>query len=150
MLARFAVCTCWSARMRPTSMAFTSTLCGASSCDSALVMAMPAAREIDVGLLLGRGALAPMLSTLMMRPQRRSFICGAASRISRTAANSFNSRSSCRVSSVSLSNGYVLRLARLPALVLGTLDVAPLADIGLPPDDAGLGRRPDGRDRLFE
>ena len=38
---------------------------------------MPAARDTEVGMLFGRGALAPMLSTLMMRPQRRSFICGA-------------------------------------------------------------------------
>ena len=57
-------------------MAFTSTLCGANSADSALVIAMPAARDTEVGMLFGRGALAPMLSTLMMRPQRRSFICG--------------------------------------------------------------------------
>ncbi len=33
---------------------------------------------------LGRGALAPLLSTLMMRPRRRSFIWGAISRINRT------------------------------------------------------------------
>ena len=95
-------------------MAFTSTLCGANSCDSALVIAMPAARDIEVGMLFGRGALAPMLSTLMMRPQRRSFICGATSRINRTAANSFSSRSSCRISSVTFSNG----IARdVPALL---------------------------------
>jgi hypothetical protein len=30
-------------------------------------------------------ALAPMLRTLMMRPQRRSFIWGATSRINRTS-----------------------------------------------------------------
>ena len=50
---------------------------------------MPAAREIEVGALPPRGALAPMLSTLMMRPQRRSFICGQTSRVKRSAANSF-------------------------------------------------------------
>jgi hypothetical protein len=53
-------------------MALTGTLCGANSCDSALVIAMPAARDIEVGMLLGRGALAPMLRTLMMRKPART------------------------------------------------------------------------------
>ena len=74
-------------------MALTSTLCGAPSLASTLVSARPAARDIEVGTLSARGALAPMLSTLMMRPQRRSFICGEARRMSRMAANSFCSRS---------------------------------------------------------
>ena len=43
-------------------------LCGAPSPASTLVNAMPAAREIEVGAELARGALAPTLSTLMMRP----------------------------------------------------------------------------------
>ena len=41
-----------------------------------------------------------MLSTLMMRPQRRSFICGHTRRVSRIAANSFSSKSSRHTSSV--------------------------------------------------
>ena len=48
-----------------------------------------AARVIEVGALRARGALAPILSVLMTRPQRRAFICGQASRVSRIAANSF-------------------------------------------------------------
>ena len=51
--------------------------------------AMPAARVIEVGALPARGAFAPILSALITRPQRRSFICGHTSRVSRTAANSF-------------------------------------------------------------
>ena len=58
-------------------------LCGAPSCESTLVSAMPAAREIEVGALPPRGALAPMLSTLMTRPHLRSFICGQTSRVIR-------------------------------------------------------------------
>src|SRR5262249_25493714 len=37
--------------MKPTSIALTSTLCGAPSCESTLVSAMPAARVIEVGAL---------------------------------------------------------------------------------------------------
>ncbi len=66
-------------------MALTSTLCGAPSPASTLVSAMPAARDTAVGALAGRGALAPILSTLMMRPQRRSFMPGSARRASRIA-----------------------------------------------------------------
>src|SRR5215469_13201454 len=120
--------------MMPTSMAFTSTLCGANSCDSALVIAMPAPRDIEVGMLLGRGALAPMLRTLMMRPQRRSFIWGVTSRINRTAANSFSSRSSYKISSGDLLEWHRPRrsrivdddvdlIERLHHFVVGTLDV---------------------------
>ena len=98
-------------------------LCGAPSCESTLVSAMPAAREIEVGALPPRGALAPMLSTLMMRPHLRSFICGQTSRVKRIAANSFWSRSCCRNSSVSFSNGLV---AEVPAL-LTTMSILPNA-----------------------
>ena len=74
---------------------------------------MPAARDTAVGAPFARGAFAPMFSTLMMRPQRRSFICGITSRQNRIAWNSFSSRSSCHISSVICSNG----MAReMPAL----------------------------------
>src|SRR6516165_10453937 len=46
-----------------------------------------------------------MLRTLMMRPQRRSFICGKTSRQKRICANSLRSRSACHISSVNVSEG---------------------------------------------
>ncbi len=49
----------------------------------------------------------------MMRPKRRSFICGQTSRVSRMAANSFWSKSSRHISSVTCSNG---ALRETPAL----------------------------------
>ena len=66
----------------------------------ALVSAMPAARETEVGVDPPGGALAPILSTLMMRPHLRSRMAGSASRESRMAAKSFRSRSSCQSASV--------------------------------------------------
>ncbi len=81
--------------------------CGAPSPASTFVSAMPAARLIVVGALPARGVLAPMFSTLITRPQRRAFICGHASRVSRIAANSLRSRSSCQIASVTDSNGAV-------------------------------------------
>src|SRR5262245_1631010 len=146
--------------MKPTSIALTSTLCGAPSCESTLVNAMPAARVIEVGALPPRGALAPMLSTLMMRPQRRSFICGHTSRVSRMAANSFWSKSCCRNSSVSFSNGLV---ADVPALfttmsilpsglhyfVVGTLDIGGARHVALDADDPSA-VRPDSLGRIIE
>ena len=108
---------------------------------------MPAARDTEVGMLFGRGALAPMLSTLMMRPQRRSFICGATRRIRRTAANSF-----CSMSPMQDFVGHLLErhgargagvvdddvdlAERLHHLVVGALDVGGDADVGLHADDA--------------
>ncbi len=74
---------------------------------------MPAARVTEVGALAGRGALAPMLSTLMTRPHFRCFMCGQASRVSRMAANSLRSRSSCHCSSVTVSNGWALEVPAL-------------------------------------
>ena len=100
--------------MKPTSMAFTRMLCGAPSCESTLVSAVPAAREIVVGAEPARGALEPMLSTLMTRPHFRSFIPGQASRVSRMAANTFWSMSSRQTSSVISSN---LPLREVPALL---------------------------------
>src|SRR5215467_8872216 len=146
--------------MKPTSIALTSTLCGAPSCESTLVSAMPAARVIEVGALPPRGALAPMLSTLMMRPQRRSFICGHTSRVSRMAANSFWSKSCCRNSSVSFSNEPVARRAgivhedvdlaeRLHYFVVGTLDIGGARHVALDADHPPA-IRPDGLDRMIE
>ncbi len=109
----------------PTSIAFTRTLCGAPSPARILVSAMPAARDTAVGAPFGRGAFAPIFSTLMIRPQRRCFIWGITSRQKRIAWNSFSSRSSCHISSVIWSNG----MAReMPALftMMSTLPNVPI------------------------
>ena len=102
---RAAARTCWSASMKPISRALTRILNGPPSPASTLVSAMPAARVTAVGPPPGRGALAPILSVLMTRPQRRSLSCGHTSRVSRMAANSFWSKSSRQISSVICSNG---------------------------------------------
>ena len=60
-------------------MALTSTPCCAFSWLSALVSARPAARLTLVGVELALGALAPMFSTLTMRPHLRSRMPGSAS-----------------------------------------------------------------------
>jgi hypothetical protein len=111
--------------MNPTSIALTRMLCGPPSWASTLVSARPAAREIVVGAEPARGALAPMFSTLMTRPQRRSFICGQTSRVRRMAANSFWSMSSRQTSSV-ISSKALLR--EVPAL-LTTMSTLPKAFI---------------------
>ena len=87
---------------------------------------MPAARDTEVGALAARGAFAPMLSTLMMRPHLRSFICGMTRRQKRTAANSFSSRSSCSSASDIASNGPA---REVPALLtmMSTLPNAAIA-----------------------
>jgi len=73
-------------RSGPTSIALTSTPCGAFSLESALVSASPAARLTLVGVESAPGALAPMLSTLTMRPHLRSRMPGSAARHRRIAA----------------------------------------------------------------
>src|SRR6516165_3224871 len=71
------------------------------------------------------GALAPRLSTLMIRPQRRSFICGKTRRFKRIWANSFRSRSACQTSSVSSSEG-----PRIPwPALLTRMSILPSSDI---------------------
>ena len=90
----------WSDTIWPTSRRSPAMSCGAPSPARTFVNAMPAARDTAVGAPPARGALAPMFSTLMIRPQLRCFIPGQASRASRIAANSFSSRSSCQISSV--------------------------------------------------
>jgi hypothetical protein len=78
---------------------------------------------IEVGALRARGALAPILSVLMTRPQRRSFICGHTSRVRRMAANSFWSKSSRQISSVMSSKAPV---REVPALFT-TMSILPSA-----------------------
>src|SRR6185312_1052495 len=97
--------TIWSLTMTPTCSEFTSTLCGAPSIDIALVSAICAARLTEVGALSAPGAFAPILSTLMMRPHFRPFICGIRMRQKRICANSLRSRSDCHCASVIVSDG---------------------------------------------
>ena len=107
--------TIWSLTMTPTCSELTSTLCGAPSIDIALVSAICAARLTEVGALSAPGALAPMLSTLMMRPHLRCFICGIRMRQKRICANSLRSRSACHCSSV-------MRLRRAARRLAGVVD----------------------------
>src|SRR5262245_20372557 len=103
--------------MRPTSTALTSTLWAAPSPANTLVSAMPAARVTAVGAPLAGGALAPVLSTLMMRPQRCAFMPGNTARDSRMAANSLRSMSCCHSSSLMLSKA---PRCEVPALLTKT------------------------------
>ena len=112
----------WSLSMMPTSSALTRMLSGANSFASALVSAIPAARLTEVGAEVASGALAPMLSTLMMRPQRRARIPGSTARDRRMAANSFRSRSDCQKASVCSRKGprwdvpaLLIRMSTAPA-----------------------------------
>src|ERR1700744_5562262 len=91
--------------MTPTCSELTRILCGAPSCDIALVSAICAARLTEVGALSAPGALAPILSTLMMRPHLRCFICGIRMRQKGICANSLRSRSDCHCASVIVSDG---------------------------------------------
>jgi hypothetical protein len=70
----------------------------------ALVIAMPAPRDIDVGVLLGRGALAPMLSTLIYAAPASLLHLGRDQPDQPHRREQLSSRSSCRISSVTLSN----------------------------------------------
>src|SRR5438552_749424 len=120
--------------MTPTCSELTSTLCGAPSCESALVNAIWAARLTEVGALSAPGALAPILRTLMMRPHLRCFICGSRMRQKRIWANSFRSRSACHCSSVSVSDGpradcpaLLTKISTLPNSELTSLQAASIA-----------------------
>ena len=116
--------------------------------------AMPAARDTAVGAPLARGAFAPVFSTLMMRPHLRCFMPGQTSRVSRIAANSFSSRSSCQISSVICSDGIardwpalLIRISTLPNVlidgVVGLLDIVGLGHVADEGGDAAAlrGRR---------
>jgi len=92
----------------------TRILSGASSFDSALVKASPAARVTVVGIDFARGCLAPMLVRFTIRPPPWRFMCGIASRARRIAANSLSSKSACHIASVAAANSPV---AEVPALL---------------------------------
>jgi hypothetical protein len=120
----------------------TSTLCGAPSIDIALVSAICAARLTEVGALSAPGALAPMLSTLMMRPHLRCFICGIRMRQKRICANSLRSRSDCHCASVSVSDGprvdWPALLTKMSTLPNSLLHCAQAASIGAAFDTSQL------------
>src|ERR1044071_2888636 len=119
--------------MTPTCSELHKTLCGAPSCDIAFVNAIWAARLTEVGALSAPGALAPILSTLMMRPHFRSFICGIKMRQKRICANNLRSRSPCHCSSVIVSDGpridwpaLLTKISTLPNSELACLQAASL------------------------
>src|SRR5580704_3399470 len=121
----------WSLTMTPTCSELTRTLYGAPSCDNALVNAICAARLTEVGALSAPGALAPILSTLMMRPHLRCFICGKRMRQKRICANNLRSRSACHCASVSVSDGprvdcpaLLTKMSTLPNSALACLQAA--------------------------
>src|SRR5262249_10926472 len=78
---------------------------------------MPAARVTAVGAPAAGGALAPVLRTLMIRPQRRCFMPAKAARLSLMAASSLRSISCCHSSSERLSKG---PRCEVPALLTST------------------------------
>ena len=82
----------------------TSMLSLARSLDRPLGMAMPAAREIEVGIELAPGVRPPRLVTLMIRPPPTLRISGMDARIRRTAPQTLSSKSSSQSSSLTSSN----------------------------------------------
>ena len=92
---------------------FTSILSDAKSFDSALVIAIPVAREIDVGIDEGPGVLPPKLVTLIIRPPLFLRISGITALMSLTAPHTFRSKSSSQ--STSLTESKCLAIER-PAL----------------------------------
>ena len=80
----------------------------ARSLDNPLVMAIPAAREMEVGMEAGPGVRPPRLVTLMIRPPPTLRISPMESCISRTAAQTFSSKSDCQSSWLTLSKGLAM------------------------------------------
>ena len=105
---------CWPLLTMPMQTVLTRMLSTARSLDRPLVMAMPVAREMEVGMEEGPGVRPPRLVTLMMRPPPTLRISGMERRIRRTAPHTFRSKSYSHSSSVTSSKG----LAReTPALL---------------------------------
>ena len=97
----------------PMQTVLTRMLSGARSLDSPLVMAMPVARDIEVGMEDGPGVRPPRLVTLMMRPPPTLRISGMARRISRTAPQTFRSKSYSQSESLTSSKGLAIEMPAL-------------------------------------
>ena len=85
----------------------------AKSLDRPLVMAMPAAREMEVGMDAGPGVRPPRLVTLMMRPPPTLRISGMDSWMSRTAPQTFKSKSYSQSSLDTSSKGLAMEVPAL-------------------------------------
>ncbi len=71
--------------------------------------------------------MAAVLSTLMIRPHRRSFIPGQTRRLIRIAANNLRSKSACQILSVTASNA----IARDVPALLTRISTLPKSEITL-------------------
>ena len=85
----------------------------ARSLERPLVMAIPAAREIDVGIEAGPGVRPPKFVTLMILPPPTLRISLIESCINRTAAQTFNSKSDCQSSWLTASKGFAMEVPAL-------------------------------------
>ena len=79
--------------MSPMQTVETRMLSEATSLERPLVMAMPAARDMEVGMELAPGVRPPRLVTLMIRPPPALRISGMDSWMSRTAPQTLSSKS---------------------------------------------------------
>src|ERR687892_1478386 len=80
----------------------------ARSFERPLVMAIPAAREIEVGIDDAPGVRPPRLVTLIIRPPPTLRISGIAALIRRTAAQTFKSKSASQSASLTSSKGLAI------------------------------------------
>src|SRR5262245_46525302 len=161
MPAFFAACTCWSASMKPTSSALTSTLCGAPSPASTLVNARPAARVIEVGALRARGALgadiervddAPPAPRLHLRPgeprqpdRREQLLIEI---LAPDVVGDLLERTGAR--GAGIVHDDVDLAERLHGLVIGPLDIRGNGDVALDGVDAPSSARTDGLGGVIE
>src|SRR5262249_19582139 len=99
--------------MRPMQTVVTRMLSLARSLDRALVMAIPAAREIEVGMDDAPGVRPPKLVTLMMRPPPTLRISGMTDRIKRIAPQTFRLKSDSQSASLTVSKDLAMDVPAL-------------------------------------
>src|SRR5438105_11791245 len=85
----------------------------ARSFDRALVMAMPAALEMEVGMDDAPGVRPPKLVTLIMRPPPTLRISGMTDRIKRIAPQTFRLKSASHSVSLTASKGLAMDVPAL-------------------------------------
>src|SRR5215472_5660807 len=99
--------------MSPMQTVVTRMLSWARSLDRALVMAMPAALEMEVGMDDALGARPPRLVTLIMRPPPTLRISGMTARIKRIAPQTFRLKSDSQSASLTASKGLAMDVPAL-------------------------------------
>src|SRR5882724_264149 len=99
--------------MSPMQTVLTRMLSLARSFDRPLVIAMPAAREMDVGMEDGPGVRPPRLVTLMILPPPTLRISGMTARMKRTAPQTFKLKSDSQSSSLTASKGLAIETPAL-------------------------------------